>query len=97
MSFAHQTLSRDRDGWGFRWLVRQGFNVLSVKPQANDWYRDESLRAVFRAFYRDRVFADFRRTVFYGGSMGGFAALAFSTVAPGAAVIAMNPQSTSIR
>ena len=36
-------------------------------------------------------FARFRRVIFYGASMGGYAAAAFSSAAPGATVILISP------
>lgn len=94
MSFGDEPRDLTRDGWGARWLHGQGFSVLSVKPDDNDWYRDPNLCELFEQLSANNSFRPFRSVVFYGGSMGGFAALAFSAAAPGSIVIAVNPQST---
>jgi hypothetical protein len=84
----------DRDGWVFRWLTEQGFHVLSIKPSKNDWYRDPELIRLFKIFQEVEAFHDFRKVIFYGGSMGGFGALVFAQAAPNSIVLALNPQST---
>ncbi|WP_160000280.1 tetratricopeptide repeat protein [Roseomonas sp. 18066] len=87
-------LAADRRPWGFDFLQKQGFSILGVKPKAVDWYRGADLHGFFRsaafAGFADR----FRRRIFYGSSMGGYAALAFSDCGEGHEAIAFNPQST---
>jgi hypothetical protein len=83
-----------RPVWGQTFLQRRGHTVLGVKRVAADWYRSADLHQVFRALQQAEWFARFDQVVFYGPSMGGYAALAFAACVPGCTVIALNPQST---
>lgn len=85
---------RTRPGWAVSWLERQGFSILAVKALKADWYRKPELHAFLRTLQREGFFARFRRTVFYGSSMGGYAALAFSSLVPGSIVLAYSPQTS---
>lgn len=84
----------NRRPWGSEYLTKKGFSVLGVKPKKVDWYRGKDLAEFFSS--KDfRIFTEsFKKVTFYGSSMGGFAALVFSSACPGAYVIAFNPQST---
>lgn len=84
----------DRPAWGQPFLLKRGHSVLGVKRQWADWYRGAELHRAFRGFQARGLFRTFEKVVFYGPSMGGYAALAFASCAPGCTVIAMNPQST---
>ncbi|WP_374568522.1 sulfotransferase family 2 domain-containing protein [Ideonella sp.] len=84
----------DRPVWGQTFLRRRGHAVLGVKRESSDWYRDPELHRLFRALQAAAWFAGFRQVMFYGPSMGGYAALAFAACAPGCTVLAMHPQST---
>lgn len=84
----------DRLGWGVEWLTRQGHSVLSVKPLRTDWYRKKDLHFFLLGMKAGGFFDRFEQVVFYGASMGGYAALAFSQLAPGCTVIALSPQAT---
>ncbi|MBC7157701.1 MAG: hypothetical protein H5U20_09330, partial [Rhodobacteraceae bacterium] len=57
-------------------------------------YREPSVAAEFDRLRDEGFFGRFGRVVFYGASMGGYAAAAFSPAAPGADVVAISPQST---
>lgn len=83
-----------RPVWGQAFLQRRGHAVLGVKRVAADWYRSADLHQVFRALQLAEWFGSFDQVVFYGPSMGGYAALAFSACVPGSTVLALNPQST---
>lgn len=84
----------ERPVWGQAFLQRRGHTVLGVKRSATDWYRSPDLHRLFRALQAAGWFARFERVMFYGPSMGGYAALAFAACAPGCTVLAMHPQST---
>jgi len=58
------------------------------------WYRDEDVIAFFNRLQRDKFFDQFDTVVFYGASMGAYAACAFSAACPGATVVAISPQAT---
>ena len=81
-----------------RWRVEKaGFSLLGVMASRKDWYRNPDTPALIAALREAGIFARFRRVVFVGASMGGFAALAYAPMVPGAAVLAFSPQSTLSR
>ena len=83
-----------RPAWGQSFLQQRGHAVLGVKRVVTDWYRNPALHEVFRGLQEAGWFARFERVIFYGPSMGGYAALAFAACAPGCTVLALNPQSS---
>lgn len=81
-----------------RWRVEQaGVSLLGLMASRKDWYRNPDTPALIAALHAGGVFDRFRRVVFVGASMGGFAALAYAPMVPGAAVLAFSPQSTLSR
>ncbi len=80
--------------WGGEFLLRQGFSVIGVKAKNADWYRGEELHKFFRDAAFQELVSSHKRVFFYGTSMGGFAALVFSQIAPGCTVLSLNPQTT---
>ncbi|WP_330647044.1 hypothetical protein RPE78_15690 (plasmid) [Thioclava litoralis] len=87
----------DRLPWAVDFISAQGWSSLGLMAHGATWYRDPAVWAFFERLKKDGFFALFRRVVFYGTSMGGYAACAFSAAAPGATVLAINPQSTLSR
>ncbi|HEV8692241.1 MAG TPA: sulfotransferase family 2 domain-containing protein [Ideonella sp.] len=83
-----------RPAWGQAFLQKRGHSVLGVKREATDWYRSAELHQLFRAMQVQGLFGRFERVLFYGPSMGGYAALSLAAAAPGCTVLALNPQST---
>ncbi|WP_372886695.1 phosphoadenosine phosphosulfate reductase [Shimia sp.] len=84
----------DRMPWGHGFVQSHGWSMLGLMAHGWTWYRDD---AVFDFFdrLRDQGFFDgFDKVVFYGASMGAYAACVFSSAAPGATVIAISPQAT---
>ncbi|GAA0309737.1 phosphoadenosine phosphosulfate reductase [Rhodovulum strictum] len=84
----------DRLPWGFGFVRAQGWSILGLMAHGWTWYRDAAVLDFFDRLRDDGFFDDFRRVVFYGASMGGYAAAAFSAACPGATVIAISPQAT---
>lgn len=84
----------DRRPWGFSFIEKQGWSMLGVMAGGWTWYRDDWVEAEFDRLAAEGFFAQFERVVFYGASMGGYAACAFSGACPGADVVAISPQST---
>ncbi len=84
----------DRRPWGFSFIEKQGFSMLGVMANGWTWYRDPWVWQQFDALHDSGFFAQFKRVVFYGASMGGYAACAFVPACPGADVVAISPQST---
>lgn len=83
-----------REPWGFRFAQDNGVSHLGVMAHVGDWYRDADLIARLTRLRDDGVFDGYDRVVFAGVSMGGFGALTFASLVPGAHVIAFNPQTT---
>lgn len=83
------------------WLMgssdRLGHSVLGIIARQKDWYRNPDAPALIAALRDAGLFKKFRRVVFTGTSMGGFAALAFAALVPGAAVLAFSPQTSLAR
>ncbi len=87
-------LSPDREPWAYRFVRANGCSHLSVMARRKDWYRDPQLIAHLEKLASDGFFRQFGKVFLTGTSMGGFAALAFASLAPGATVISFNPQTT---
>ncbi|MCZ4353353.1 glycosyltransferase family 2 protein [Roseovarius aestuarii] len=83
-----------REPWAFKFAQDGGFSHLGVMAHVSDWYRDADLIARFKALAEAGFFDGYARVVFAGVSMGGYASLVFSSLVPGAHVVAINPQTT---
>ena len=84
----------DRRPWGYEFIEKQGWSMLGVLAGGWTWYREPWVYEQFDQLKDDGFFQGFERVVFYGASMGGYAACAFSPAAPGCDVVAISPQST---
>ncbi|WP_103333709.1 hypothetical protein [Pseudotabrizicola formosa] len=84
----------DRRPWGFSFIEKQGWSMLGVMANGWTWYRDPWVWQQFNDLRDTGFFQPFKRVVFYGASMGGYAACAFVAACPGADVVAISPQST---
>ena len=87
-------LSPEREPWAYRFVRDNGASHLSVMARRKDWYRCPQLIAYLQKLADDGLFAEFAQVWLSGTSMGGFGALAFASLAPGATVIAFSPQTT---
>ncbi len=88
------TKREDRRPWGFEFIKAQGWSMLGVMANGWTWFRDKAVCDEFDRLRDSGFFRGFRRVVFYGASMGGYAAAAYSAAAPGATVFVISPQST---
>lgn len=80
---------------GFAMVEDREVSLLSILGTREGWFRDPALYAFFDDLVDDGFFDHYDRIVFLGlGPMCGYAALAYSVVAPGAQVIATNPVAT---
>lgn len=93
-AFAEKRCDVNRQPWGYKYLSEQGYSILGVMVKTTDWYRDAHLHDYLLSLKKNSFFDRFAKTVFLGGSMGGYAAAAFSSLVPGSTVLAINPQST---
>lgn len=82
--------------WGAKFLMENGYDVLGVKALYSHWYRDEELHDVFESDDLSELYQKYKRVIFYGNSMGAYAALAFSSTCPDAEILCAAPQ-TSFR
>jgi len=71
-----------------------GWSHLSLIARAPRWYRDTEVLDFFDAQIDEGFFDSFKRVLFFGVGMAGYAACAFSLTAPGATVLAIAPQAT---
>ena len=83
-----------RQAWGEDLILNEGHSLLGIKPSSPDWFRGAELHAFIRGAEFQALCAEYRRVVFYGSSMGAYAALAFASAVPGAVALAHCPQST---
>ncbi|HQU67250.1 MAG TPA: phosphoadenosine phosphosulfate reductase [Albidovulum sp.] len=79
---------------GYQIAKGRGWSHLCLIADGDTWYRDKAVYAYFDRLVDDAFFEDFDQVVFYGAGMAGYAAAAFSVAAPGATVIAVQPQAT---
>ena len=79
-------------GWTF---VRQNdWSHLCLASDGDTWFRDADVIAEFDDLVDEGFFDDFETVLFYGAGSCGYAAAAFSVAAPGARVLAIQPQAT---
>lgn len=87
----------DRLPWGYGFVNTRGWSMLGIMAHGWTWYRAPEVWGFFDRLRDEGFFAGFDRVVFYGASMGAYAAAAFSSSAPGSTVIAISPQATLSR
>jgi hypothetical protein len=80
--------------FGWEMLREQGWSHLCLASDGDTWFRDPAVYAYFDRLTDDGFFDDFDNVLFYGAGPCGYAAAAFSVVAPGARVVAIQPQAT---
>ncbi len=84
----------DIEPWAGKFVHEQGWSHLGIYARGPSWYRDLRLIAFLEGLRDEGFFRRFERVALIGTSMGGFAALTFSSLAPGATVVALSPQSS---
>ena len=83
-----------REPWAQKFCEDRGFSHLGVYAQTPNWFRSKALIDALETMRDDGFFKQFDEVAFVGTSMGGFAALTFSALSPGARVVAFSPQTT---
>lgn len=83
--------------WAYDFVASRGWSMLGLMAHAWTWYRSEDVIDFFDRLRDEGFFARFSRVVFYGASMGAYAAAAYSAAAPGATVVLISPQATLSR
>ncbi|MGY3439605.1 MULTISPECIES: phosphoadenosine phosphosulfate reductase [unclassified Marinovum] len=89
-----QSLSETGQPLGFDLVRAMGWSHLGVICDGETWFRAEEVYAFFDELTDDGFFDEFERIVFYGAGPCGYAAAALSVAAPGATVVAIQPQAT---
>lgn len=83
--------------WGYGFVEKRGWSMLGMMAHDWTWYRDEAVYDFFDRLKAEGFFDRYKRVIFYGASMGGYAAAAFSAVHPGGGVVLISPQATLAR
>ncbi|MFS4439213.1 hypothetical protein ACMA5I_13455 [Paracoccaceae bacterium GXU_MW_L88] len=84
----------DRSPWGYAFVAKNGWSQLGIMTYNADWFRNDDLLTYLASLRDSGFFHRFKKIVMTGTSMGGYAACAFASLAPGCTVIAFSPQST---
>ncbi|WP_432816960.1 phosphoadenosine phosphosulfate reductase [Sulfitobacter sp. JB4-11] len=79
---------------GWEMLKAHHWSHLCVGSDGDTWFRDEAVYAFFDRLVDDGFFDEFDTVIFYGAGPCAYAAAAFSVTAPGAHVVAIQPQAT---
>lgn len=88
------TKRTDRRPWGFDFIQTQGWSMLGVMANGWTWFRGAEVSEKFIQLRDSGFFAAFENVVFYGASMGGYAAAAYAAVVEESTVFVISPQST---
>lgn len=89
-----QALSDLGQPLGWEMVRAHGWSSLCITSHGDTWFRDKAVYGYIDRLIDDGFFDDFERVVFYGAGPCGYAAAAYSVAAPGATVIAIQPQAT---
>ena len=89
-----RSLSNNAQPFGFDMVQAQGWSHLGVISNGDTWFRDPHVYTFFDLLIDDGFFEEFDQVLFYGAGPCGYAAAAFSVAAPGATVVAVQPQAT---
>lgn len=79
---------------GFDMVKSLGWSHLCLIADGDTWFRDPLIYGYFDRLIDEGFFEDFDQVIFYGAGPCGYAAAAFSVAAPGATVVAVQPQAT---
>lgn len=88
----HNSCEINSDGFHKKFLDELPLNIIYCKTANNDWFHFLDLD-IFRYIINLFINKD-HELIFYGSSMGGYAALFFSQIFKGSKVIALSPQYT---
>ena len=79
-------------GWDM--LKAHHWSHLCLASDGDTWFRDEAVYGFFDRLVDDGFFDEFDTVIFYGAGPCAYAAAAYSVTAPGAYVVAIQPQAT---
>ena len=89
-----RALSEDNEPLGWRLVREHDWSHLLIASDGDTWFRDRHVYSLFDRMVDDGFFDNFENVLFYGAGPCGYAAAAFSVAAPGARVVAIQPQAT---
>jgi hypothetical protein len=89
-----QSLSPKAHPLGWSLVQTHGWSHLGLLSKGDTWFRGAHVYAYFDRLVDDGFFEDFDSVLFFGAGPCGYAAAAYSVVAPGARVLAIQPQAT---
>ncbi len=72
----------------------QGWSHMSIIADGDTWWRDPAVFQHFDRMVDDGFIDDFDTVLFYGAGTAGYAAAAYSAVAPGSTVLLVAPRAT---
>lgn len=87
-------LSKLAQPLGFEMVKSEGWSHLGLLSSGDTWFRNERVFGFFDQLIDDGFFDEFDNVIFYGAGPCGYAAAAYSVAAPGATVVAIQPQAT---
>jgi len=79
---------------GWEMVNALGWSHLCLASEVDTWFREPRVYAYFDRLIDDGFFEEFDTVIFYGAGACGYAAAAFSVAAPGAKVLAIQPQAS---
>lgn len=89
-----RALSEAAQPFGFDMVKAQGWSHLCLVSDGDTWFRAQEIYDYFDQLTDDGFFDEFEHVLFYGAGPCAYAASAFSVAAPGASVLAIQPQAT---
>lgn len=89
-----EALSEKSQPLGWEMVRNLGWSHLCLASDGDTWFRDPAVYAYFDRLADDGFFDEFERVLFYGAGPCGYAAAAYSVAAPGAHILAIQPQAT---
>jgi hypothetical protein len=89
-----QALSPLSQPLSWEMIKRHDWSSLTLVSDGDTWFRDPAVYAFFDRLVDDGFFDEFDQVLFYGAGPCGYAAAAYSVVAPGARVLAIQPQAS---
>lgn len=79
---------------GWELIEDTDWSQMCLLSDGETWFRHRAVYEFFDRLVDDGFFDRFDRVIFYGSESCGYAAAAFSVVAPGACVLCLSPQAT---
>lgn len=89
-----RALSDNAEPLGWSLVRAHGWSHLCIASDGDTWFRDRHIFGLFDSLIDDGFFDEYEQILFYGAGPCGYAAAAYSVAAPGARVVAIQPQAT---